>query len=73
MTTDKIKMLIMSKIEKINMEIRSLESTCKKFSVEPESNSAYIGMVGYRAALRDLHEEIRSFDDSSKSFYKATE
>ncbi len=73
MTADNIKILIMNKIEKINIEIRSLENTCKKFSVEPHSNSAYTGLVGYRAALRDLHEEIRSFDDSTKGYTRATE
>ena len=72
MTLDNVKILIMNKIEKINIEIRALENTCKKFSVEPQSKSAYTGLVGYRAALRDLQEEIRSTDDSTKGYYKSS-
>lgn len=73
MTVEIIKTLIMKKIEKVSVEIRAIEDISKKFSVEPQSNSAYTGLVGYRAALRDLQEEIRGTNDSTKGYFSTTE
>jgi hypothetical protein len=52
--------LILGKISKNNTLIRGLEDEARKFSLDPTKDGAYIARIGYREALQDILEEIRS-------------
>lgn len=59
--------LILNKISKNNELIRSLKDEGSKFSLDPTKDGAYIARIGYREALQDILEEIRSTNAGRES------
>ena len=53
-----IKTYILNKLSLTNQKIRMIEDESQKYSLAPSSNGAYVGLVGYREALRDLLNQI---------------
>ncbi len=61
--------MVMKKISEASIKIRSIEEECRKFSVAPEANGVYISLVGYRKALQETLEDLRSIDDRTPANY----
>ena len=64
---NKIKVFLMEKINEKSSIIRIIEEESRKYSVDPSSSGAYIGLVGYRQALRDLLDHLGSMKDDEYS------
>jgi hypothetical protein len=64
---NKVINLILDQISEVKKKIRYLEDESKKFSVAPDANGVYTGLVGYREALQDVLSEIRSMNESERS------
>ena len=59
--------LILDKISDTSKSIRDIEDKSKKYSVAPDANGVYTGLVGYREALQDILSEIRSINENDGS------
>lgn len=57
--------MLLEKISAASKRIRAVEDDCSKFSVAPEANGVYIALVGYRRALQESLEDLRSIDDTA--------
>ena len=64
MLRDDITQYLLSKITETSKKIRTIEDDCAAFFVAPESNGVYNALVGYRRALQDALQDIRSMNDS---------
>jgi hypothetical protein len=60
---NKLKIHLMEKINEKSNTIRIIEEEARKYSVDPNSGGVYIGLVGYRQALRDLLDHLGSLKD----------
>jgi hypothetical protein len=60
---DSVIKMLLDKIADTSKKIRAIEDDCQKFSVAPEANGVYTALVGYRRALQDSLETIRSMND----------
>ena len=63
---NKVINLVLDSIAETNKRIRQLEEESKTFSVAPNANGVYIGLVGYREALQDTLSEIRSMNEGDR-------
>jgi hypothetical protein len=59
--------LLIEKIASVNKKLRMVEDECSKFSVAPTSNGVYNILVGYRKALQDTLDEVRSINEGNRS------
>ena len=57
--------VVLEKVSVTSKKIRAIEDDCKKFSVAPEANGVYIALVGYRRALQESLEDLRSINDAN--------
>ena len=64
MLKESVTQMLLDKISNASKRIRAIEDDCSKFSVAPESNGVYTALVGYRRALQEALEDLRSIDDS---------
>ena len=65
MLKESVTKMLLDKISAASKRIRAIEDDCSKFSVAPEANRVYIALVGYRRALQESLEDLRSIDDTT--------
>ena len=65
MLKESVTKMLLDKISVASKRIRAIEDDCSKFSVAPEANRVYIALVGYRRALQESLEDLRSIDDTA--------
>ena len=58
---------ILEAISETKKRIRQLEEESKKYSVAPNANGVYTGLVGYLEALQDMLSEVRSMNENDQS------
>ena len=58
---------ILEAISETKKRIRHLEEESKKYSVAPNANGVYTGLVGYLEALQDMLSEVRSMNENDQS------
>ncbi len=58
---------ILEAISETKKRIRQLEEESKKYSVAPNANGVYTGLVGYLEALQDILSEVRSMNENDQS------
>jgi len=58
---------ILEVISETKKRIRQLEEESKKYSVAPNANGVYTGLVGYLEALQDILSEVRSMNENDQS------
>jgi len=61
---DRVTQILLDKISEASKKIRAIEDDSQVFSVAPMSNGVYTALVGYRRALQEVLEDLRSIDDS---------
>jgi hypothetical protein len=59
--------MLLDKISCASKRIRAIEDDCDKFSVAPGANGVYTALVGYRRALQESLETLRSMNDTASS------
>ena len=64
MLKESVTQYLLNKITETSKKIRAIEDDCSAFFVAPEANGVYNALVGYRRALQDALQDIRSMDDS---------
>ena len=65
MFKESVTQMLLDKISCASKRIRAIEDDCAKFSVAPEANGVYIALVGYRRALQESLEDLRSMNDTT--------
>ena len=65
MLKENVTKMLLDKISCASKRIRAIEDDCDKFSVAPEANGVYIALVGYRRALQESLEDLRSMNDTT--------
>ena len=65
MLKENVTKMLLDKISCASKRIRAIEDDCDKFSVAPEANGVYTALVGYRRALQESLEDLRSMNDTA--------
>lgn len=67
MFKENVTKMLLDKISHASKRIRAIEDDCNKFSVAPEANGVYTALVGYRRALQESLEDLRSMNDTTSN------
>lgn len=67
MLKEDVTQMLLDKISCASKRIRAIEDDCDKFSVAPGANGVYTALVGYRRALQESLETLRSMNDTASS------
>lgn len=67
MLREDVTKMLLDKISCASKRIRAIEDDCDKFSVAPGANGVYTALVGYRRALQESLEDLRSLNDTTST------